>query len=513
MLTSGDTAPTFSLASTDNKPVSLDSITDKGPALVVFVSEECPTSRLAVERLESLREPFEQAGASLVAVFEDDSEVAARTMRRCQATYQALSEPAPFEVSESYGIQTVPSAFLVGTDGRVIDAIEGWSREDYNRVAAKVAELDGNATAGQVSDENPHEKPGCSSKNTLDPSLIAAMSTDAGFDEWEDMFERGWSDGLPTVPPTRERVRRMLGGRDPSRSLGPVPPGMGELTLERLSACAVLAGCHHSYFPLVLAATEAVLDPAYNVHGSTNSTHTSGPVLIVNGPVRKTIEVNCGINSMGGWSRANATIGRAIRLVIGLTGQGRPGTLDRSTFGQPGKISFCFGENEEDSPWGPLSEDRGFGPGQSVVTAYCGDAPFSFSDHYSRDPKDIITTISLAGCATFSPHVFPIGAETVFVLSPEHARDLAAAGWSKKDVAQRIFDASKRKVGDLRGGEQSMLAAGADDDTELTKWLSPDEVVIVVSGGRAGRFSAVLPPWVGFGLGSQMVSRAVTEQP
>ena len=512
MLACQDTAPAFLLSSTDDKHVSLDSLTAKGPALLVFVAEECPTSRLTLERLERLHEPFALAGASLVAVFEDGPEVAERTMRRCRASYPALSEPAPFEVSASYGVATLPSAFLVGSDQRVLASVEGWSREDFDRLAVEVARLAGNAAAAKVSDEHPHIKPGCASKNTLELSLVVAMEAgSSGLDEWEDMFERGWSDGLPTVAPTRERVDRMLGGRDAAPSFGPMPPGMGELTIARLASCAVLAGCHPSYFPLLIAATHAMLDPAFNIHGQTNTTHTSGPVFIVNGPVRQAIAMNAGINAMGGWNRANATIGRALRLVVGLTGQGRPGTLDRSTLGQPGKISFCFAENEEESPWTTLAEDRGFEPGRSVVTAYCGDAPFSVSDHYSRDPAELVTTIALAGSAVFSPHFYPVAAETVFVISPEHARDLAAAGWDKKEVAGRIFDASKRRVKDLRGGEQGPFAAAMDEEAELAKWSKADEVVIVVAGGRAGRFSAVLPPWVGFGLGSQMVSCAVTE--
>jgi hypothetical protein len=286
---------------------------------------------------------------------------------------------------------------------------------------------------------------------------------------------------------------------------------MGELTLERLAACAVLAGCRPEYFSVVRAAAAAMLDGAFNLHGLTNTTHTCGPVLIVNGPVRQRINMNAGINAMGGWNRANATIGRAVRLMTGLTGQGTPGTLDRSTLGQPGKISFCFAENEEASPWESLAADRGFEPSQGVVTAYCGDPPLSVSDHYSRDPVEMARSISLAGAACFSPHMYPIGTETVFVVSPEHARSFAGAGWSKAELASKIFEMSKRRVGEIRSGEQNPLMVAVDDDDVLAKWTSPEEVVIVVAGGDVGRFSAVLPPWVGFGLGSAMTSCVIDE--
>lgn len=476
-----------------------------GPVLVLFVARECPTSRMTLGRLQALNGLFEEAGGAIVAVHEDDAQVASATMRACKATYTALSEPAPYRTSAAWQVATLPTAFLIDADGTVADSVVGWSREDFDRIAARVSVAGGGSVA--VTSEHPHAKPGCASKNTLDPALSETLGQ--GLDEVEDMFERGWTDGLPVVVPTRERVERMLGDCDGGVSLGPVPPGMGELTLERLAACAVLAGCHPSYFPLVRAAAAAALDPAFNLHGQTNTTHTSGPVLIVNGPIRQRLAMNSGINAMGGWNRANATVGRTIRLMTGLTGRGRPGLLDRSTLGQPGKISFCFAENEEDSPWRSLAETLGYEDQQSVVTLYCGDAPFSVSDHYSRNPEDLVTSLALAGAAVFSPHFYPLAAQTVFVISPEHAASLAAAGWSKDEVAQRIFDASKRRVDELVGGEQGPFVAALDGETELAKWSSPSEVVIVVSGGRAGRFSAVLPPWVGFGLGSSMVSREV----
>jgi len=512
MIGVGEKAPSFSLLSPDGKPVSLAQLLDAGPLLLLFVSEECPTSRLTLARLAAIRKPLQAGGASIVAIHQDAPDVAAATMRECDSDFLALCEPAPFVTASAFGIATVPTIFLLSTEGRVLDVCEGWSFEDLSRMAARVAELGGCEPARIASDE-PRQKPGCCSKNVLDAAALTGMEKGAhAFDELEDMFERGWTDGLPVIPPTPERVKQMLGGREPEQSLGLVPPGMGELTLERLAACAVLAGCQPAYFPVVMAAAGAVLDPGFNIHGVTNTTHTVGPVLMVNGPIRHRIGMNCGINAMGGWNRANATIGRAIRLVCGLTGQGKPGTLDRSTLGQPGKISFCFAENEEASPWEPLSVTRGFADGESVVTVYAGDCPLTVSDHYSQDPAEIVTSIALAGAVAFSPHWYPVGTETVFVLSPEHARTLADAGWSKTDVATRIMEGTRRRAGELRGGEETPLTKAVGDEVEVTKWMSPQEIVIVVTGGPAGRFSAILPPWIGFGLGSRMVSRVIEEE-
>lgn len=493
---------------------SLAELLEGGAALIVFVEHDCPTSRLTLERLEPLTTPLADAGVRLAAVHQDPTAVASRTMSDCGATYAALSEAPPFATAASFGVRTVPTAFLVAADRTIVDSTEGWSRDDYERIARGALAAAGSCATVTVSTEPPLVKPGCGAKNMLPPELQAAADAGvAAFDELEDMFERGWSDGLPVVPPTRARVRAMLGDHDGGGSLGPVPPGMGELTLERLAACAVLAGCRPEYFDVVIAGAEAMLDPAFNLHGMTNTTHTTGTVFIVNGPVRERIGMNSGINAMGGWNRANATIGRALRLVSGLTGQGRPGTLDRSALGQPGKISFCFAENEEASPWEPLSVTRGCEPGASTVTVFSGDAPFSVSDHYSRAPEAVVKTIALAGAAAFSPNVYPIAAETVFVISPEHASTFAQANWSKRDVAERILEGSKKTVRELRqgGGEQGPFTAAMEPDDVLAKWSSADEVVLVVAGGPAGRFSAVLPPWVGYGLGSSMVTKTVTE--
>ena len=175
--------------------------------------------------------------------------------------------------------------------------------------------------------------------------------------------------------------------------LGEVPTREVVVTAEHAATNAVMAGCRPEYMPTVVAALRAHLHEMANCHSTTGTLSGAAQALIINGPVRERIGMNSGINAMGGWNRANATIGRALRLVSGLTGQGRPGTLDRSALGQPGKISFCFAENEEASPWEPLSVTRGFEPGVSTVTVFSGDAPFSVSDHYNRDPEAVAKTI------------------------------------------------------------------------------------------------------------------------
>src|SRR3954454_6185608 len=245
--------------------------------------------------------------------------------------------------------------------------------------------------------------------------MLALIDSAGAADEMEDMFERGWSDGLPVVPPTRARVDAMLAGRDPGLSLGEVPPGTGEATLERVAACAVLAGCRPEYFPVVLAAVEAALDPAFHLNRQAVKTQPAGQLVSVNGPVRDAIGLHSGMGALGpGW-RANLTIGRALRLLITLTGGGFPGRLDRATLGHPGKLGFCLAENEEASPWESLSVQRGFEPGRSVVTVVGCDAPLSISDHRSRTPAELARVLGLAAAATSSPNWWPLGAPSLFV--------------------------------------------------------------------------------------------------
>ena len=370
---------------------------------------------------------------------------------------------------------------------------------------------------GRIATDLPSLKPGCQARNTYDEATglrleaedRAALASD-GVDE---MWERGWHDGLPTVPPTRERVRAMLGGRDPGEELGKVPPAMGLLTMERLAACAVLAGCDPSYFPVVEAVARAALEPAFNLHGMQNTTHPAAPAIVVNGPVRERLGMNGGSNALGFGNRANATIGRALRLVMALTGGGTPGGLDQSTLGGPHKWTLCFPERQEASPWDPLHVDKGFAAGESVVSLYCTEGPAMISDHYSQSADQLAATLALGLAGVWAGAWYPLAAETVLVLCTEHAKTFGDAGWSKQQVRERLFELSKRSVGELKAtgsGELTPLITYAQDDgAVVSKFLSPEEIVVVVAGSDAGRFSAVLAPWAGFGLGSTPVSRRV----
>jgi peroxiredoxin len=488
-------APDFSLPSAAGASVALADLHADGPALLLFVSEECPTCTLTLRRLSPLTSDLTATGVRVAAVFEDPLEVAARVARRTGFTGVVLAEPAPYDISRAYSLQSLPTAVLVDRSGRETGRVVGWDSDGLEALLSV-----------PVTDEAPKRKPGCAAKNTYDAEELRLLDG-AGHDDLEEMFELGWTDGLPVIPPTPERVQAMLGGRDPSSVLGEIPPAMASVGLERVAACAVLAGCRPEYFPVVVSAVQAILEPAFNVGGQAVTTQPAGQVVIVNGPVRDAIGLNGSVGALGpGW-RANMTIGRALRLVVSLTGGGYPGRLDRSTLGNPGKIGLCFAEDEEVSPWEPLHVERGYSASSSVVTVIGADAPLSISDHRSTGPEELARVLGWAAASTWSPNWWPLGGISLFVICPEHARSFSEWGWTKQRIRQEIFDAVVRPAGSLRWGETTPLVNAAEDDQLVRKWSSPDDIVIVVAGGEAGRYSAVFGPCLG--MNAEVISKEV----
>ena len=484
--------------------VSLGALTERGPALLVFVNEECPTSAMALRLLGPLCRGWAAAGLTAVAVFEDPLDIALRVTRRQGWTGQVVSEPPPYDSSRAYGLVAVPTSVLVGTEGQIAGSVTGWDQPGLANLINRAGEMLGGASLAPPPAVEPLFKPGCSSKAALDPQIAAAVSRPAAADEMEEMFERGWTDGLPVVPPTPERVEAMLGGADASRSLGLVPPSMAEANLERIAACAVLAGCRPEYFPVVVAAAKAVLDPAFNLHGQAVTTQPAGQLVVVNGPVRREIGLNGGMGALGPGSRANLTIGRAVRLLVSLSGGAMPGGLDRATLGHMGKVGFCVAEDEETSPWEPLHVERGHDADRSVVTVIGSDAPLNISDHRSRTPEDLAWILAWAAATSWSTNWWPLAEPSVFVICPEHAAMFAGACWSKQRLREFMFEAVRKPAGELRRGETTPVVHAAADETPVHKWASPESIVLLVAGGDAGRYSAVLGPCTG--MGSSIVS-------
>ena len=337
-------------------------------------------------------------------------------------------------------------------------------------------------------------------------------------DELEIWFERGVTDGLPVVPPTRPRVDAMLAAtpRDRHEQVALVPPNYGRGTVEKLAVNAVMAGCRPEYFPVVLAVVEAACDPAFNLHGQSGTTNAASPLIIVNGPIRRRLGINCAAGVFGPGYRANATIGRALRLVMLNLGGTRPGETSMSTMGHPGRYTYCIGEHEEVSPWEPLHVERGFGPDESTVTLFSGEAPFMVNDHLSRSAPQLVASLGWSAAGVWNHKSFPLYGSTLFVIGPEHARTIGEERWSKADVKRFLYETIRRPIRDLAPGPDGAetgrlknLLEGRAPDERVPKFPSADEILIVVAGGTAGRFSAVVPGWMGGDLGSRPVTRRI----
>jgi hypothetical protein len=327
-------------------------------------------------------------------------------------------------------------------------------------------------------------------------------------------YTRGWTDGLPIIPPTEERVRRMLAGttRDPQEVLGRMPPRWGEATVEKVAINAVMAGCLPAYMPVLLTAVAAMLEPQFNLYGIQATTHPVAPLLILNGPLARALEVNSGYNAYGpGW-RANATIGRAIRLILLNIGGGAPGTGDRSTQGSPAKFSYCIAENEARNPWTPLHVARGFAPETSTVTVWGGESPHNINDHVSQSAANLLTTIADTAATMGMNNLYLNNTEMLIVLGPEHAATIAADGWSRQDVQQFLFERARVPLKRARhGGMWGMQDWPKwldvhNDDTRIPVVRRWEDMVVIVAGG-AGKHSSCVPT---FGA-TRSVTRAVAE--
>ena len=264
----------------------------------------------------------------------------------------------------------------------------------------------------------------------------------------EHYFEQGWTDGLPVTPPTPELVAAMvtaLGG-EPSHLEARIPPRWGNLTREVLAINLVLAGCRPVYAPVVRAALLALTSSHFNLHGVQATTHMAAPLVVVNGPVRGEIGLNAGANVFGSGCRANATIGRAIRLVLLNVGGAWPGDLDKSTLGHPGKYTFCIAENEEASPWAPYHVEHGYAPGDSTVFCIAAEGPHSVTNHVANDPEGILDSIASAMSTIAHNNAVSSGSCAV-VIGPEHAATIAGKGWTRQEARRYLWEAARNTWG------------------------------------------------------------------
>lgn len=478
--------------------MSDDGLPDDG--LIAVVKRDCPTCLLVVPALTALAER-----ERVTVLVQDDIE-----------PFSSLPDARvdrDLDGSWALAVATVPT-LLRRAGGAETGRVEGWSRAEWELLTG----------ARDLGPDLPDMRPGCGSL-TEDPALRDRLRVrhEGGRltarrlrispldDEMESLFDRGFTDGLPVVPPTPERVLRMLDGttRAPDEVVAIVPPDLVECTVEKVAINAVMAGCRPEYLPVVLAAIDAACTDEFNIHGLLATTWFAGPLVVVNGPVTRAIGMNSGINALGQGNRANATIGRALQLVIRNVGGGRPGGVDRATLGNPGKYTFCFAEDEQGSPWESLATERGVPEGRSAVTLFAAEGVRGVVDQESRSPESLARTF--AACLKGVAHPKAVVAfDAMVVISPEHARVFAEAGWTKarlhEELAELLLidtDTILKGVDGMETGLDPKLAG-----LRLPKFRAGG-LLLTHAGGGAGMFSAIIGSWASGAIGSQPVTLEV----
>ncbi len=466
-----------------------------------MVKRDCPTCVLVAPVLADMAERVE-----ITVVTQDDPN---------------FPQAAPWVVHDEdlamswhNRIETVPTLLRVD-NGSEADRIVGWSRLQWEEFSG-LEDLGGDL---------PDFRPGCGSLS-VDPNLsdeLAVRFSGSRLksrrlelasleDDIEAMFDRGFTDGMPVVPPTEARVLRMLEGtsRAPDEIVAVVPPDLVECSVEKVAINAVMAGCRPEYLPVVLTAVAAACTDEFNMHGLLATTMPVGPILIVNGPVRAEIGMNSGANLLGQGNRANSTIGRALQLVVRNVGGGRPGGVDRATQGSPSKIGLCFAEDEEGSAFDTYAESRGFDRSASTVTLFPGEGPRLMFDQKSRSAESLTKHFAEMLRVNVSPRMV-MQMETVIVMSPEHMARYRDAGWDRARFLAEL-EAQLMVAGDD-------IVAGADGIEEgMPTFLTghqlpkfpPGGIHVVHGGSRAGLFSTTIAGWVTGATGSVTVTKEIT---
>ncbi|MBI1789019.1 MAG: TlpA family protein disulfide reductase [Acidobacteria bacterium] len=478
--------------------------------LLFFFETDCPTCRLAAPYLNRL-------GAKVTAISQDGEEATAEFVRQTGLRMRVEVDDG-LRLSRRFDPEFVPALYLLDGQGQVLESHVGFDKEVLNRLAAAL----GSGPIADPYDGAPSRKPGCGSRHReggqvrdvpvtsagVSPAPATRMALDDSLDPID--YCRQFGDPLPVVPPTVERVERMLRATPlPAQELvARVPPNYGAATVEKIAANAVMAGCAPEMMRVLIPLVRAACDERFNIHGIQATTHFAAPLIIVNGPVRKELGFACGSNVFSNVARANSTLGRALQLILTNLGGARPGEIDMSALGNPGKFSYCIAENEEQSPWPPLHDG-------SAVTLFAAEPPHGVSEHTARSGREVLKTICYS-LATVWNYRSCAGREALVVIGPEHARTIARDGITKDEARQLLFDNTgvPLRVFENTDAEGTQLVKmyqeiTIDGQRCYRKFQSPEAIHIVVAGGTAGKFSAVIGSWATGTRGSLMVTYPV----
>ena len=500
------------------------------PAFVCFVKEDCPTCNDVMPLIEAAWSGLREQVDFFVC---GQTEAGNRALAEKHGLTVPLLDDSSLKVSFAWDIEIVPTLVVADAEGGSRHRFMGFERREWQRALADLAETAGVPQAQIDWPAFPALRPGCGSLSA-DPTIAARLQAEsensplrarridiaARDDEFEFMFDQGFSDGMPLVPPTPERVLRMLGGteRDPREVVATVPPNMGEATVEKVAINSVMSGCRPEYLPVVLTALEAVCTDEFNIHGVMATTMGASPLMVVNGPIRHRLGMNMKLGALGQGNRANATIGRALRLAVRNIGGAKPGGTERSTLGNPMKFSMCFAEWEERNPWTPLHVERGFAPEDSVLTVLAvSSGPTLMVDQDSRTASQLAGSFGMCLETAFHPRARMFG-DALVVIAPEHVDTFVREGYGKAEIRARMQEVTARPMRELVEDERSACgirrsaAERMDEATlnrKLPKFRNDEDIHIVVAGAEAGKFSGAFHGWVPGEIGSMPVSRKI----
>lgn len=454
--------------------------------LIAVVKRDCETCQMVAPLLSQLSRTHD------LSLYSQDDPAFPEGVDR-------IVDDRELQTSFALDIDTVPTLIRIDNDTEAERTV-GWVREDWARITGE----------SHLGDDLVAFKPGCGSMS-VEPGMPERLALKYGAlklvsrpvevqpesDPMEVAFDRGWTDGLPIVPPTDQRVAMMLSGttRRPDEVVGEIPPNLVTCTVEKVAINAVMAGCRPEYFPVVLSVVEAALKPEFSMHGLLATLWFSGPVVIINGPVGKRIGMNSAGNALGQGNRANATIGRALQLLIRNVGGGRPGEIDRSILGNPGKYTFCFAEDESDDDWVPLNVARGSKPGSSSVTLFHGDGVQAAMAWNASNADELCRSLASSLLAVGNPKLAEWSG-AMLVLAPDHYDIFKQSGWGRREIEESLRNALKRPGAEIMQGVGG-IAEGVDPSRkdEMIDKFNDGYLLIVRAGGRGGAMSAIIGGW------------------
>jgi hypothetical protein len=512
-------------------------------ALLVFFETDCPTCQLALPYLNALGNDSVQ----VIGLSQDDDASTREFVRELKIAYPVELDHG-LKITRAYDPQSVPTIYQLDENHQVQHTLVGFDKKSFNDLATAL----GHAPIAPPDDGAPAWKPGCSSRHLhpsqprsgclgtpdLEPETQSGAQANGvkflrrsaepasriTLRDDEDLFEycrKQFGDALPVVPPTVEKVEAMVqaAGLAPETVIARVPPFYGEATVEKIAANAVMAGCAPEMMRVLLPLLRAACDERFNLHGVQATTHFAAPLVMINGPVRQELGFWSRQNVFSNVARANSTLGRAFQLVLLNIGGGRPDGIDMSALGNAGKFCSCIAENEEENPWEPFHVTRGLKREQSAVSLFAAEPPRGVSEHTAPAGKTVLETISftLATVWSYRTCLMP---EAIVVLCPEHVKTIHRDGFTKEQARQFLFENTGipvRHYSPAERAEGTQLAANYKEITVrgekcYQKFRSPESISIFVTGGTAGKFSAVIGSWSTGPAGSQMVTYPIPDR-